>query len=309
MRRLRFGLIGTGYISAKYVSVFRKVKNAELVAVFSRNKERGIWFSKKYSLKEFSDFNFFLNEVDAVVITTENNTHADFGIKAGERGKHILIEKPVDTDLKKVKTLIRIGKKKNVKLSVVSQYRFGRLIKSLKEKMISKVKSIELVYFNPRPDTYYKDSWKGSREKAGGGIVINLLVHFLDVMIWVFGVPKVVSAKISSRHGLEVEDTAIIDLEFPKNIKAKIRATTNTKVKRVYLKIRTKKRVIRISDNILSNFIYNPLSFAWNPGTIKLQVEDFIQAIKKNRDPLVTGEEGLRVLKVIDEIYKKSRVF
>ncbi len=180
MRRVRFGIIGAGNVSLIHAKSISEIGNAELVAVSSRAEEKALRLAKKFKSEYYSDFHEMLkrNDIDAVCVLTPSGTHAKIGIEVARSGKHVIVEKPIDVNLKMADALIEECKKQNVKLSVISQRRFSDAVMRVKQS----VKSGEMGKLNfggaqvkwYRSQEYYNSSaWRGTRILDGGGALIN----------------------------------------------------------------------------------------------------------------------------------------
>ena len=123
-KTLKFGMIGSGSITETHIKSIRSILNADVTAIFSRNRETAEKLATKYSIQVYSDYEEFLSndEMDIVTILTPSGTHADLGILAAKRGKHVIVEKPIDTTLAKTNELIRVCREANVTLSCIFQH-------------------------------------------------------------------------------------------------------------------------------------------------------------------------------------------
>ena len=205
--KVNFALVGTGKFAHKHAKAIKSSKNSELIAVFSRTKEKAEQFAQIYKIKPYSDFNELLKnkEINALDIVTINNLHADLGILGAEAKKHILVEKPIDTSLEKAEQLIKTCEKNNVKLSVISQHRFDSAVQWSK-KEIDKGNLGNLFLGNisikwNRNKKYYdsSDKWKKTNKFSGGGVLIMQTIHYIDLLLFLFGNIKSVYGKIETK--------------------------------------------------------------------------------------------------------------
>lgn len=114
---VRIGIIGTGRIAPRFLSESKFVSGASVEVAFNPNKESGNLFSKNHSIKVYdTDFNRFVDDVDAVYIASPNETHYEYAKKAISAGKHVLSEKPLTFTNKDTKELYEMADKKNVVL-------------------------------------------------------------------------------------------------------------------------------------------------------------------------------------------------
>ena len=147
-------------------------------------------------------------------------------------------------------------------------------------------------------------------------------IHHLDLLLWLLGDAETVMGKTSTqKHDIEVEDTAVAVLRFKNGALATIEASTavpKTLNDRLEIHgekgsaILTKHKLAhRISLHDTDTRFFDKLKTqltTYKKGTIQDQIEDFITAIRENTQPKVTGEDGLRALKVINSIYQSERL-
>ncbi|MEM3419507.1 MAG: Gfo/Idh/MocA family oxidoreductase, partial [Nitrososphaerota archaeon] len=116
MKYIKIGIIGAGYIGELHVRVCSEINDVKLLAIAEINEERGKEVAKKYNTKWYKDYNDMLKkeDIDAVIIATPEHLHLDPAIAAAEAGKHMLIEKPLATNVKDAEEIIKYAKKNGV---------------------------------------------------------------------------------------------------------------------------------------------------------------------------------------------------
>ena len=128
MKKMRFGIISFAHVhSWGYASVIKQLENAELVAIYDDNKERLLKASEKYGVKEiYTDYEKLLSreDIDAVVITSENAKHVDQAISAAEHGKHMIVEKPIAVKLEDADRMVNVARKNGVKFQTAFVMRY-----------------------------------------------------------------------------------------------------------------------------------------------------------------------------------------
>jgi predicted dehydrogenase len=116
---LRFGIIGTNWITEKFIEAASEIEDFSITAVYSRTEERSTEFAKKYSADHtFTDLDQFVRSdtYDAVYIASPNSMHKDQAILCMKHGKHVLCEKPIASNAKELQEMIDIAKEQNVVL-------------------------------------------------------------------------------------------------------------------------------------------------------------------------------------------------
>ncbi|MBP1992109.1 Gfo/Idh/MocA family protein [Paenibacillus eucommiae] len=197
MSKLRVAVIGAGSISEVHFNSYAKNEHVELVAVCDLIEERARANADKYGAgKVYTNYLDLLADpdIDAVSICTWNNTHVEISIAALEAGKHVLVEKPMSTDLDKALLLQDAVKRTGKKLQVGFVRRYSSSAKVLK-KFIDAGDLGEIYYAkasilrrlgNP-------GGWFSDVERSGGGPLMDIGVHIIDLCWYLMGRPKVVS--------------------------------------------------------------------------------------------------------------------
>ncbi|MEI3609491.1 Gfo/Idh/MocA family protein [Pseudogracilibacillus sp. SO10305] len=226
--KIKVGIIGMGSQGSFYADVIQsgKVKNMELTTLCSRSEEKRTYFSKKFKNIEFyKDYNemFDSGNVDAVIICTPHYSHPKIAKAALKKSVHILVDKPAGVAAKDVRLLNDISDQySNLAYGLIYNQRTNRLYRELKkvidEKRIGNIRNIHwLNTVHWRPDVYYKqNTWRATWYGEGGGVLINQAAHQIDLLQWLFGVPKKLFAKLKFgyQRKIAVEDDATLIFEY-----------------------------------------------------------------------------------------------
>lgn len=209
---LKVGLVGVGGISGAHIPVWEKMENAELVALCDIRPER----MEKYSGKRcYTDFDEMLanEELDILDICLPTYLHADFAVKAMEKGINVITEKPISLKEEDIDRVYSAAEKNNVKFMVAHVLRFWPEYELLKEIYDSKKYGRLLSGTMIRLGGYPKWSWDGwmMDEKRSGLTPFDLHIHDLDFMVYAFGLPKVA---YQYRSKLPKQDFISISYDF-----------------------------------------------------------------------------------------------
>ena len=123
-----FGIIGLGLISYTHAKAIKEIKNASLVACYSRSKKKADDFAGKYKCRGYASLDEFLSnpDLDIVTICTPSGFHLEPSIRTAKAKKHLMIEKPLEITLDRCDKIIEACRKNNVKLAVIFQSRFSQ---------------------------------------------------------------------------------------------------------------------------------------------------------------------------------------
>lgn len=229
MEKMRLGIVGVGNMGSSHVAKLMEgqVKRCDLVAVCDNNADRIDRIRSSYGdkLSYYEDFEAFIEHegLDAVLVATPHYDHPVMGMKALEKGKHILLEKPVGVYTKIVEELNEKAKASGKVFGAMFNQRTTPIYKKAKE-MVESGELGELVRVNWtitnwfRSQRYYDSGgWRATWEGEGGGVLLNQAPHQLDMIQWICGMPKRVRGfcDYGKFHNIEVEDDVTAFFQYP----------------------------------------------------------------------------------------------
>jgi predicted dehydrogenase len=333
---MNLGLIGSGNISGTHARAASAVAGVKVVAVYGPHPERVEKLASGYSARGYTDLDRFLDHrpMDAVAIGTPSGLHAAHGVAAARRGLHVLVEKPIDITTARADTLIDAARDHGVKLGVFFQDRFAPGVRSLKAMVDQQqlgralLASARVKWFRPR-EYYAQSTWRGTRALDGGGALINQGVHTVDLLLWLLGpVRRVTAIAKAAWHTIEVEDTALALIEFENGAVATLEATTAAfpgYPRRIEL-TGTEGTAILEDDRLVavdlrsgaggtrSEVVASPQNSPRSSSPVvadasghRAVIEDFVAAIKGERPPLCDGPSARQSVALIEAIYASAR--
>ena len=234
MKKYKVGIIGCGFIFDRHIEAIQANReDYQLVAICDVDKKKADIRAKEYDVKGFYDYKEMLKimkaDMNFVVIATPNSYHYEQAINSLKSGNDILVEKPVDFIHSRIQKIIDTAKKYNKNAYGVLQVRYNPTVQMLKEGMkkdiIGELRSISLIQRWQRPSTYF-DSWRAD-EKIGGRILYEVGIHYLDIMQYIFGLPKAISTvTFNNKHKhVKFEDTIFSILKFSNGASGSIEVT------------------------------------------------------------------------------------
>ncbi|MGI6119273.1 MAG: Gfo/Idh/MocA family protein [Desulfosporosinus sp.] len=329
-KKIRFAIIGCGRIAPKHAESIMALPGAELVAVCDIVLELAQAFAAKYGVKPYTDYSVMLkrDDIDAVTIATPSGLHAEIGIAAAKAGKHVLVEKPMAMTLKTADQLIMACRQAGVKLGVIHQNRFNDSIKQLRAAFeagrFGKLTHGQATVRWNRDDHYYAQApWRGTKLQDGG-VLMNQSIHNIDLLQWFFGpVESVFGYTATFMRKIEMEDMGAAVLKFksgaiglieaaatiyPSNIEETLNIFGETGSVIVGGIAVNKIEVWEFPDSeeekkeIFAHQAADPPT-VYGYGHREL-IKDFIHAIREDREPAISGEEGRKALEIILAIYQ-----
>ena len=185
------GMIGAGYIAGYHVAGLRAAGGADVRVIAGRDPTRAAAAAARYGIPNgIADWRAVLarSDVAAVVVTTPDDTHEEIAIAAAAAGKHILLQKPMAPTADECRRVIAAARAAGVCLQVSFMHRyFEEVIRArelLAEGAIGRVFSIRMRNATPGPDW---NAWFYSKARVGGGVVMQLGVHGIDLLRHLFG--------------------------------------------------------------------------------------------------------------------------
>jgi len=301
----RIGVVGTGGWGKNHVRVLNDLQC--LAAICDMNKERAEAFSKNFHVPGYSSLDEMMEKekLDGVTICTPASTHFAMASKALGAGLHTFVEKPMTTSLKDADMLIETAKSANRALTVGFIERFNPPITALKQ-MIKEGKMGEPILLE-----FHRENRRGANI-SDVGIVKDASVHDIDTACWLFGeVPKVVYARVGMMYApLEHEDFATILLGFSGQKTAFLVTNWITPNR-----VRTLSAVF--SGGVVDvDFVTQQTSIHEGAATtvstrpfqepLMLELKEFITSIQEHRPALITGKDGLNVIRVAEAVLASS---
>ena len=334
MKQVRFAVIGCGFIGELHAEVIHSLPGATVTAVCNRGEARGRALAERFHCSYYTDYHEAVAapDVDAVAICTPSGVHCEVTLAAARAGKHVICEKPIDVDVARAQQMVDACRKHQVRFSVIMQHRFD-------EPMLLVRRAIEdgtlgtLLWGTARTiwyrdDEYFANPWRGTWKYDGGGALINQSIHYIDLLLSVFGSVKSLSAKCRKllHKQIETEDVGLANLEFDSGALGTIEGTT-VAYPGLYaeLNIFAEKGTVTIRNDQLLFYrfqsgpkpeweaLLNPekanalnQSPAIEKDSHMRQYQDFVDAIMQGRQPAVTGADALKSLQVIKAVYRAS---
>jgi len=320
--KIKLALVGFGRIAQRHIDAINKFdKHYELIEICDSNTSvlKGL-----SDYKTYSSFELLLKESEAtyIILTTPNGLHAQQTILAAEKGFNIITEKPMATSVKEAEKMIEACDFNQVALFVVKQVRLLERIKLLKKAVEENhFGNIYLANFNlfwSRPQSFYEEaSWRGTK-KLDGGMLYNQASHYIDLMDWLLGPIKNVSCFASTlARNIEVEDTAVINIEFESGAKGSFNATTLTYPKNLECSftILGERGSVKIGGAALDNIEEWNFESKFAEKDVHLDrvnfdhsqfYENLLDFEQGRQHSLSDGREGLKSIKIIEAALSSS---
>lgn len=338
---LRIGILGGGNIGTVHLQSAHAMDNVTVAGVADTVPERREQATALGARNAYEDYRTLLTEedLDVCVVALPPFLHSNATIEAARAGAHVFVEKPFARTPAEAREMIAVADRCGVKLGVDHTLRYQPEIKRLKSEydsgrlghvplaVISRVNDGPFDY--PEPSRPVAD-WQLDPDATGGGALMDLGVHLLDVFEWFFGEMEVCHAELETQLNLDYEDTASLVLksqesgtigvlncgffqwETPPDINSYMRldGITESLESEDFLpdnfyvhaaKAATENMLRRVTGSELSYF--SP-TYYYRAHFDALGA--FLTAVREDRTPPVTGEDGLRTIELVTEAYERT---
>jgi UDP-N-acetyl-2-amino-2-deoxyglucuronate dehydrogenase len=219
----KISIAGCGKVAHIHARAIQNIPNARLAGVWSRTLSSAKSFASAYKTKPYSSIKQMVleNESDLVIVCTPHPFHRQPAVEAAEAGAHVLVEKPLASDLQDCDAIINACKVRYAKLGVISQRRWYEPVRRVRDAIdsgkIGKPVLGAVTLLGWRDKAYYdSDAWRGTWQAEGGGVLVNQSPHQLDLLLWYLGeVEEVYGIWRNLNHPyIEVDDTALAIVRF-----------------------------------------------------------------------------------------------
>ncbi|MDR3666902.1 MAG: Gfo/Idh/MocA family oxidoreductase [Ignavibacteriaceae bacterium] len=322
MTKLKIGVIGTGHLGKLHTKMFQQISNAELAGIYDSNPDNLSHVSKEFNTRAFGSVNELLENVDAVSIAVTTSEHFKVAFQCLESNKHVFIEKPITSLIIEGEKLVSLATDKKLFIQVGHIERFNPALLAVEEYIIQPmfIQSDRLAQFNPRGTDV--------------AVVLDLMIHDIDIIL------SLIKSEVShiDASGVAVVsdniDIANARIQFVNG------AVANVTASRISQKKMRKMRLFQKDNYISLDFIAGvaevyrlvsaekqlltpAISFGEigvgdkkkrviyeqpeikEVNALKYELELFVNSVLEKKNPVVTGDDGLRALKVAEIIIEK----
>ena len=313
---MRVGVLGAGLAGEFHAREFDKIEGVELAAIADQDLERAQALAEQYGAAVFATWEELVEsgEVDAVGNALPHFLHEPSTVAAAEHGIHTLLEKPMAPTIAECQSIDRSCKANGVKLMIGFSHRFhSELITARRLIDAGEIGRVAMAIDNMSFGAEDFPQWVWNKDTGGGGIFTYNNIHGLDRLMWLVGSDIV---EVHGRTGMfahegDAEDNGVASLLFENGaIGASLTNFNPYEVpKKCDLDIYGVDGSIRIDT-------WNQITFSkrlvtWTQKReidehLQAEFEEFVNSIREDRDPSVTGDDGIRAQRVLLAIYESA---
>jgi predicted dehydrogenase len=324
MKKVNLGIIGLGFIGKVHLKNCLNLKSAKVIAATDVSK-KALRYAQQLGVKQlFTDYHELLKQpdIDAVVISLPTHLHADCAINAIEEGKHVFLEKPLARNPREGKDITSAARKHDIKLMVGYPLRylpeFVNIKRQMESEVLGDIQTAHAVNIGAGPFFHRTEStiprpvpdWWLDKELTGGGALMDLGSHMINLARWYFGEIVNIKAYLGYRFNLDIEDYALCITNFESGTKTTINVGWFSQKAAVGIELfgtmdhtsffyHSQNKVTTAIKLILGRM---PKFFVPYSG----ELLHFINCINGNSIPSPSGDDALKDLEAITKAYKNQ---
>lgn len=325
MDKVKIGVIGLGGVAQLvHLPNLSKMSNVDLCSVAEVNKSRLQSISDKFNIKNrYSSYKDLLEkcDVDAVIVATPTSTHTEIAIDCLNAGKDVLVEKPLARTFAETKKIVDAAKKNKRKLMVGMNLRYRpdtMLLRSfINSKEIGDPFYVKCGWIRKQSSS---EKWFTKKEESGGGVIIDLGIHILDLALWLLDYPEITSVSTQNfyHYTKNVEDTSINCIKCKNSAVVNMEVSWSLPVEKDHFFLdvfgtkgsfslnpfKLYKKVENDYINLTPTMLDNP-QVMFKKSYLN-ELKSFVGAIKGLNPVFSPGEEALHRMKIIESMYDSA---
>lgn len=339
MPKTKIALLGAGFIADIHMESYERfVPEAEVVAVCTRNPDKAAAFAKKHHIaKSFDNLEQTIREsgCDIVDICIPNFLHHRAVLAAAQAGKHVIIEKPFAMTLEQADEMIEACRKAGVKLMYAEELCFAPKYERVRK--LANEQAVGPIYMMKQSEKHSgpHSDWFYNVEQSGGGVLMDMGCHGLAWFRWMLGGnPKIVSVYATMNIFLHKgrtkgEDNSVTIVEFENGVlgvcenswarhggmddRVEVYGTGGV----IYADLFQGNSALTYSEKgygyamekagTTQGWTFTMFEEAFNQGYPQ-ELKHFVECVRENKQPLVTGEDGRVVLEMMYAAYRSAKI-
>ncbi len=301
MKKLRVGVIGVGHIGSNHARLYSEIPTADFTAIYDVDPARANSIAKKYGGAVVKSLDEFAAHVDAASVATPTNSHHEIAALLLERGKHLLVEKPIAENPQQATDLAELAARQQLVLQVGHVERFNPVLDAL-EARLTHPKFIEAHRLSPYPN-----------RSTDIGVVLDLMIHDLEIILHLVSSPvqniDAVGIPVLSKG----EDIANARIRFENGCVANVTSSRISPERMRKIRVFQEDAYLSLDYEKQAGEIYRlengkiarekvPIQ---REEPLKQQLVSFIECASTGRAPRVSGFQATAALELAVEITKR----
>jgi predicted dehydrogenase len=301
MKNLRVGVVGVGHIGKNHARLYDKTDTADFTAIYDIDAATAEKIAQQYQVRATNSLEEFSELIDAASVATPTNSHFAIAQPLLEKGKHLLIEKPIAEDTAEASQLAELAKQRQLVLQVGHVERFNPVLSAL-EARLTHPRFIEAHRLSPFPN-----------RSTDIGVVLDLMIHDLEIILHLVRSPvqtiDAVGVPVLSRR----EDIANARLRFENGCVANITSSRISPERMRKIRVFQEDAYLSLDYQNQTGEIYRKVGGGIERAEVEIEKEEplrrqllsFIECARAGLQPKVSGFEATAALELAVEITKR----
>jgi len=333
LQKIKFAVVGTGHIGKRHAEMIRREEEAELVALVDIRSQKDC-DAESFDVPFFNSIEELLDSelaIDVVNICTPNGLHSEQALMALQKKMHVVCEKPMGLKKDACEKIIFKALQVSKQVFCVMQNRYSppsEWIKSvITQELLGDIYMVQLNCYWNRDDRYYKKGgWKGTSD-LDGGTLFTQFSHFIDIMYWLFGDIDNIEGKFSDfnhKESTDFEDSGLVSFDFVnggmgcinystavanQNLESSMTIVGQNGSVKIGGQYMNEVEVCNIKDYEMPKLKEsNPANdygpYKGSAANHNYVIKNVIDGVKGRTSPTTNALEGLKVVEIIERIYK-----
>ena len=320
MKRLKSAIIGLGHQAIEdHIPGIKDSQFASLEAICDVNEKKLKEWKDKLGVPGFTDYGELFDSIDLdfIIAAVPHNEYRGIIEEAAKRHLHVLKEKPFARNLEEALYFKKLCDENDIELMVTLQRRFNPIYTTffqLKDQ-IGEPFFVDMKYtlFVDKPH----EGWRGKKDIAGGGCIIDMGYHLIDMLIWYFGLPDNIHAEFSAKarpeEKYDVEDTALILFSYETGLYGSLFLSRYCPPKTEQIKVVGDRGIIELERGRIRRLRNNgevaeslTREHSW-PVAAANQIDYFCRVIKGERENIGCPEYHLQHVSFVEACYESKK--
>ncbi len=330
-RKLGYCIVGLGRISLQhFMPACKMSQRSQVVALVSGHREKAEKTAAEYNVPSKNIYSYSNyddihdnNDIDAVYIALPNSMHSEYTIRAANAGKHVLCEKPMATSVRDAQSMVNACKAAGKRLMIAYRCQYEptnlKAIDLIRSGKLGKIQAIE----SANGFIEHEGEWRLDRKLAGGGPLMDVGIYSLNACRYLTGEEPAHLEGYSSvidhdGRFSQVEENVSWTMKFPSGAVASCNTTYGANMNG-FIRVHGSKGVlhmepafsyegIHLKAEIQDEPAIDETEQEKDPAQFLREADEFAQCVAENRDTRASGEEGLRDMQYMEQIYRSAGI-
>src|SRR5712691_10610393 len=301
MKKIRVGVVGVGHIGSNHARLYSEIPSTDFTAIYDVDLARANSIAKKFGGTAAKSLDEFGELIDAASVATPTNTHHEIALGLVEKGKHLLVEKPITENPQHATELAELAARSRLILQVGNVERFNPVLSAL-EARLTHPRFIEAHRLSPYPN-----------RSTDIGVVLDLMIHDLEIILHLVRSPVQTIDAVGVPVLSSGEDIANARLRFENGCVANVTSSRISPERMRKIRVFQEDAYLSLDYQNQTGEIYRRVDgritrdkvAVEREEPLKQQLVSFIECASTGREPRVSGFQATAALELAVQITKR----